>query len=147
LYLSRTGHHGVSRYYAHGVAPMARTLLRVVPAPLTQASILHHVGTVALECSQGVLSMGIKGNVVPARAETTVVALVRDDDRFEAVIAPAHQEAQGTHELRYLWNRRPFISGVFQRSTLDSLLASVKALQDELIGRGWHVVGGNLQVG
>jgi hypothetical protein len=144
LYLSRTGHHGVSRYYAHGVAPMARTLLRVVPAPLTQASILHHVGTVALECSQGV---GIKGNVVPARAETTVVALVRDDDRFEAVIAPAHQEAQGTHELRYLWNRRPFISGVFQRSTLDSLLASVKALQDELIGRGWHVVGGNLQVG
>jgi hypothetical protein len=96
----------------------------------------------------GVLSMGIKGNVVPARAETTVVALVRDEDRFEAVIAPARQEAHGTHELRYLWNRRPFISGVFQRSTLDSLLASVKALQDELIGRGWHVVGGrNVQVG
>jgi hypothetical protein len=126
---------------------MARTLLRVVPAPVTQASILQHVATVALECSQGVLSMGIKGNVVPARAETTVVALVRDDDRFEAVIAPAHQKAHGTHELRYFWNRRPFISGVFQRSTLDSLLASVKALQDELIGRGWHVVGGNLQVG
>jgi hypothetical protein len=56
--------------------------------------------------------MGIKGNVVPARAETTVVALVRDEDRFEAVIAPARQEAHGTHELRYLWNRRPFISGL-----------------------------------
>jgi hypothetical protein len=91
--------------------------------------------------------MGIKGKPVPARTETTVVALVRDEDRFEAVIAPAHQEAQGTHELRYLWNRRPFISGVFQRSTLDSLLASVKALQDALIGRGWHVVGRNVQVG
>ena len=62
--------------------------------------------------------MGIKGNVVPARTETTVVALVRDEDRFEAVIAPAHQEAQGTHELRYFWNRRPFISGVFQRMYL-----------------------------
>jgi hypothetical protein len=68
-----------------------------------------------------------------------VVTLVRDDDRFDAVIAPATPDARGTHELRYLWNRRPFISRVFHRSTLDALVASVKALQDELIGRGWHV--------
>jgi hypothetical protein len=81
------------------------------------------------------------GTAIPM-VDTTVVALVRDEDRFEAVIAPAPREAHGTHELRYLWNRRPFISGVFQRSTLDTLLASVRALQDELIGRGWRVVAG-----
>ena len=114
---------------------------------MIQAPFLHDQPTVALECSQGVLFMGIKGKAKLRKAETTVVALVRNEDRFEAVIAPAQPEAHGTHELRYLWNRRPFISGVFQRSTLDSLLASVKALQDELVGRGWHVVGGNMQVG
>jgi hypothetical protein len=91
--------------------------------------------------------MRSKGKRLPIRAETTVVALVRDEDRFEAVVAPAPRHARGTHELRYLWNRKPFISGVFQRSTFDTLLASVKALQDELIGRGWRVVAGNLQGG
>ena len=86
--------------------------------------------------------MQINGTASPTRAATTVVTLVRDDNRFEAVIAPAPPEAPGTHELRYLWNRRPFISRVFQRSTFESLLASVKALQDELVGRGWRVAGG-----
>jgi hypothetical protein len=38
-----------------------------------------------------------------------------------------------------LWNQRPFISRVFQRGAFDALLASVRALQDELIGRGWRV--------
>jgi hypothetical protein len=91
--------------------------------------------------------MRTNGKRLPAPAATTVVALVRDEDRFEAVIAPAPPEAQGTHELRYLWNRRPFISGVFQRSTFATLLASVKALQDELIGRGWHMIAANVQGG
>jgi hypothetical protein len=91
--------------------------------------------------------MRTKGKRLPTTAESTVVALVRDEDRFEAVIAPAPREAQGTHELRYLWNRRPFISRVFHRSTFDTLLASVKALQDELIGRGWHVVAANVRGG
>jgi hypothetical protein len=50
-------------------------------------------------------------------------------------------EAHGSHELRYLWNRRPFLRRVFQRSTFDALLSSVRALQDELIARGWHVAG------
>jgi hypothetical protein len=75
----------------------------------------------------------------PGDSETTVVTLVKEGDRFEAVIAPAAPEAPGTHELRYLWNRRPFISRVFQRGAFDALLASVRALQDELIGRGWRV--------
>jgi hypothetical protein len=88
--------------------------------------------------------MRSKGKSLPTRAETTVVALVRDEERFEAVIAPAPPEAQGSHELRYLWNRRPFISRIFQRSTFDTLIASVKALQDELTGRGWHVVVRNV---
>jgi hypothetical protein len=84
--------------------------------------------------------MNINGTTSPTRAET-VVTLVRDEDRFEAVIAPAPPGGPGTHELRYLWNRRPFISRVFQRSTLDSLLASVQALQEELMGRGWRIAG------
>jgi hypothetical protein len=75
----------------------------------------------------------------PQGAETTVVTLLKEGDRFEAVIAPAAPESPGTHELRYLWNRRPFISRVFQRGAFDALLASVRALQDELIGRGWRV--------
>jgi hypothetical protein len=84
--------------------------------------------------------MNINGTTSLTRAET-VVTLVRDEDRFEAVIAPAPPGVSGTHELRYLWNRRPFITRVFQRSTLDSLLASVQALQDELMGRGWRIAG------
>ena len=83
--------------------------------------------------------MHIKGTASRTSAERTVVTLIRDDDRFEAVIAPAPPEAPGTHELRYLWNRRPFICRVFERSTFDSLLASVKALQAELVGRGWRI--------
>ena len=71
--------------------------------------------------------------------ETTVVTLVKEGDRFEAVIAPAPPEAPGTHELRYLWNQRPFISRVVQRGAFDALVASVRALRDELIGRGWRV--------
>jgi hypothetical protein len=71
--------------------------------------------------------------------ETTVVTLVKEGDRFEAVIAPAPPETHGTHELRYLWNQRPFISRVFQRGAFEALLASVRALKDELIGRGWRV--------
>jgi hypothetical protein len=78
---------------------------------------------------------------LPQRAETTVVTLVRDDNRFEAVTAPATRQAPGTHELRFLWNRSPFITRVFQRSTFESLLASVRALQDELVGRGWRAAG------
>ena len=114
---------------------------------VTKAPILQDQATVTPECAQGVSSMRINGKRLPTRAETTVVALVRDEDRFEAVVAPAPRNAPGTHELRYLWNRKPFISGVFQRSTFDTLLASVRALQDELIGRGWHVVAGNVQGG
>ena len=84
--------------------------------------------------------MNINGTTSHASAET-VVTLVRDEDRFEAVIAPAPPGVPGTHELRYLWNRRPFITRVFQRSTFDSLLASVRALQEELMGRGWRTAG------
>ena len=83
-----------------------------------QASILQNEATVTPECAQGVSSMRIKGKRLPTRSEMTVVALVRDEDRFEAVVAPAPRDAPGTDELRYLWNRKPFISGVFQRIDL-----------------------------
>jgi hypothetical protein len=83
--------------------------------------------------------MGTQADPSPESAETTVVTLVKEMDRFEAVIAPAAPDAPGTHELRYLWNRRPFISRVFQRGAVDALLASVRVLQDELVGRGWRV--------
>jgi len=73
-----------------------------------------------------------------AREEKTVVTLVKDENRFEAVVAPAPPNAVGTYELRYLWNRRPFISRIFQRGALDTLLSSVRALQDELMNRGWR---------
>ena len=92
--------------------------------------------------------MRSKGKSLPTRAETTVVALVRDEERFEAVIVPAPPEAQGSHELRYLWNRRPFISRAFQRGHLDALLASVRQLTDELIARGWQLVSdGSYRIG
>ena len=67
-----------------------------------------------------------------------VVALVKDGDQFEAVIAPASLLAPGIHELRLLWNRRPFISRVFQRDTLEGLMAWVKELHDDLVSRGWR---------
>jgi hypothetical protein len=67
-----------------------------------------------------------------------VVALVKDGDRFEALIAPASLLAPGIHELRLLWNRRPFISRVFQRDTLEALVAWVKELQEDLMSRGWR---------
>jgi hypothetical protein len=73
-----------------------------------------------------------------ARGEKTVVTLVKDDNRFEAVVAPAPPNAVGSHELRYLWNHSPFVSRVFHRGALDTLLNSVRALQDELINRGWR---------
>jgi hypothetical protein len=73
------------------------------------------------------------------RKITKIVALVRDEDRFEAVIVPAAPRAPGTHELIYLWNRRPFISRVFQRGALNILLQSVRDVQDELMGRGWRL--------
>jgi hypothetical protein len=72
--------------------------------------------------------------------ETTVLTLVRDNDQFKAVILPAPPKAQGTHELRYLWNKRPFISQVFQRGSLDTLLNSVRQFTDELVRRGWRLV-------
>jgi hypothetical protein len=68
----------------------------------------------------------------------TVVTLVKDGDQFEAVIAPASLLAPGIHELRLLWNRRPFISRVFQRGAFESLMASVRSLHDDLISRGWR---------
>jgi hypothetical protein len=68
-----------------------------------------------------------------------LVTLVKDSNRFDAVIAPAAPSATGTHELRYLWNRRPLISRVFQRGTFDRLVASVCALRDELTARGWEL--------
>jgi hypothetical protein len=71
---------------------------------------------------------------------TTVLTLVRDNDQFEAVILPALPKAQGTHELRYLWNKRPFISQVFQRGSLETLLNSVRQFTDELVRRGWRLV-------
>ena len=67
-----------------------------------------------------------------------VVALVKDGDQFEAVIAPTSLLAPGIHELRLLWNRRPFISRVFQRDTLDNLMAWVKELRADLMSRGWQ---------
>ena len=73
------------------------------------------------------------------RKVAKVVALVRDDDRFEAVIVPAAARAPGTHELVYLWNRRPFIARVFQRGAFHTLLESVRDLQHELMGRGWRL--------
>ena len=73
------------------------------------------------------------------RKVAKVVALVRDDDRFEAVIVPAARRGLGTHELVYLWNRRPFITRVFQRGALHTLLESVRDLQHELMGRGWRL--------
>ena len=73
------------------------------------------------------------------RKVAKVVALVRDDDRFEAVIVPATPKVMGTHELVYLWNKRPFITRVFQRGAFDTLLKSVRDLQEELMGRGWRL--------
>ena len=61
----------------------------------------------------------------------------KDGDRFEAEIAPAPL-ASGIHELRLLWNRRPFISRVFQRDTFESLMAWVTDLRDDLVSRGWR---------
>jgi hypothetical protein len=72
--------------------------------------------------------------------ERPVMRLVRDADQFEAVIVPSRSVFAGTHELRYLWNRRPFISRVFQRGNVEALLASVRQLRDELIERGWRLV-------
>ena len=72
--------------------------------------------------------------------EEPVIRLVRNDDEFEAIIVPTRVNAAGTHELRYLWNRRPFISRAFQRGHLDALLASVRQLTGELIARGWQLV-------
>jgi hypothetical protein len=76
----------------------------------------------------------------PITGKRPVIRLVRDDDEFEAVIVPTRATDAGTHELRYLWNRRPFISRVFQRGNLEGLLASVRQLTDELIERGWLLV-------
>jgi len=76
----------------------------------------------------------------PINGERPVIRLVRDDDEFEAVIVPTRANPAGTHELRYFWNRRPFISRVFQRGNLEGLLASVRQLTDELIDRGWRTV-------
>ena len=73
------------------------------------------------------------------RKVAKAVVLVRDEDRFEAVIVPGASRAPGTHELVYLWNRRPFISRVFQRGALHTLLESVRDLQHELMGRGWRL--------
>ena len=66
-----------------------------------------------------------------------VVALVKDGDQFEAVIAPTLR-ASGIHELRLLWNRRPFITRVFQRDTLENLMAWVAELREDLVSRGWR---------
>jgi len=69
----------------------------------------------------------------------TVITFVRGEDRFDAVVAPVRRNPAGTHELRYLWNRRPFISRVFKRGAFTALLDSVAALQQELLGRGWRL--------
>jgi hypothetical protein len=69
---------------------------------------------------------------------TTIVTLVRDGDEFQAVIAPAPRLALGIHELRLLWNRRPFISRVFQKGAFEDLMGSVRSLRDELISHGWR---------
>ena len=62
-------------------------------------------------------------------------------NRFEAVVAPVPRNSAGTHELRYVWNHRPFISRVFKRGAFGALLDSVMELQLELIGRGWRLAG------
>jgi hypothetical protein len=77
-----------------------------------------------------------RGHDAPITGERPVMRLVRDDDQFEAVIVPSRAVVAGTHELRYLWNRRPFISRVFQRGNLDALLTYVRQLRDELVERG-----------
>jgi hypothetical protein len=69
---------------------------------------------------------------------TTVVTLVRDGDEFQAVIAPAPRFALGIHELRLLWNQRPFITRIFQQGAFDDLMASVRSLRDDLISHGWR---------
>jgi hypothetical protein len=81
-----------------------------------------------------------KRHDAPMTSERPVIRLVRDADQFEAVIVPSRAVFAGTHELRYLWNRRPFISRVFQRGNLDALLTSVRQLRDELLDRGWQLV-------
>jgi hypothetical protein len=81
-----------------------------------------------------------KRHDAPIPGERPVIRLVRDADQFEAVIVPSRAVFAGTHELRYLWNRRPFISRVFQRGHLDALLTSVRQLRDELLDRGWQLV-------
>jgi hypothetical protein len=77
--------------------------------------------------------MGRKAHDAPISGERPVVRLVREDDEFEAVIVPAPATPAGTHELRYMWNKRSFISRVFQRGHVDALLASVRQPSDELI--------------
>jgi len=80
-----------------------------------------------------------KGRTRATPTSETVITLVRGEDRFDAVVAPAPRNPAGTHELRYLWNHRPFISRVFKRGAFAALLDSVTALQQELIGRGWRL--------
>ena len=75
-----------------------------------------------------------------SKSAKTVVALVKDGDQFEAVIAPASRLAPGIHELRLLWNRRPFISRVFDRGAFDRLMDSVRTLREELTSRGWREI-------
>ena len=81
-----------------------------------------------------------KRHDAPIPGERPVIRLVRDSDQFEAVIVRSRAVFAGTHELRYLWNHRPFISRVFQRGHLDALLTSVRQLRDELLDRGWQLV-------
>ena len=100
------------------------------------AQLLHDV---SMQAAVAVMGADQMETHPPTSGEKTVVTLVRDADRFEAIVAPATRSAAGTHELRYLWNRRPFISRVFQRGAFDALLASVMALRDELVTRGWHL--------
>jgi hypothetical protein len=86
-----------------------------------------------------------KRHDAPSPGERPVIRLVRDADQFEAVIVPSRAVFAGTHELRYLWNRRPFISRVFQRGNLEALLMSVRQVRDELIERGWQLVHDSCQ--
>jgi hypothetical protein len=53
------------------------------------------------------------------------------------VIAPASRFSLGIHELRLLWNRRPFITRVFQKGAFDDLMGYVRSLHDELMSHGW----------
>jgi hypothetical protein len=80
-----------------------------------------------------------KGRTRATPASETVITLVRGEDRFDAVVTPVPRSPAGTHELRYLWNRRPFITRVFKRGAFAALLDSVRALQQELMGRGWRL--------